>query len=122
MLSFFTYKRVSRINVILFVSLLASLIPALWTSYEVNHSNQNRIISLSLSHELAQSSADLTRTTRLFVVTGDPLWEKSYNDIVEIRSGKKARPDGRTVSLDDLFKAKGFTVKELPLFLKLMLR
>lgn len=90
MLSFFTYNRVSRINVILFVSLLATLIPVLWTSYEVNHSNQNRIISLSLSHEIAQSSADLTRTTRLFVVTGDPLWKKSYNDIVEFRSGQKS--------------------------------
>ncbi len=108
----FDYRNIVKVNTALLVLLLSSIGASLWTSFEVNRSNENRLASLQLAQELQKSSEDLTRTARLYVVTGEAKWEDDYNDIVDWRSGKKARPDGRTVALNDLFKQQGFTNDE----------
>jgi methyl-accepting chemotaxis protein len=91
-----------------------------------------RYNSFLLAQELRQSSDDLTRLARTYVVTGDPRFEQQYNDILAIRNGKKPRPqhyeqiywdfvaagdskprpDGDTVALTDLMKRAGFTDAE----------
>jgi len=91
-----------------------------------------RYLSYLLADELRQSSDDLTRLARTYVVTGDDKYEKMYWDILDIRNGKKARPehmeriywdlilrygdkprpDGKTVSLQDLMRQAGFTAAE----------
>lgn len=91
-----------------------------------------RYNSFLLAQELRQSSDDLTRLARTYVVTGDPKFEQQYNDILAIRNGKKPRPqhyeqiywdfvaagdtrprpDGDTVALTDLMKRAGFTDAE----------
>ncbi len=48
--------------------------------------------SYLLADEMRQSSDELTRLARTFVVTGDPKWERQYFEILDIRNGKKARP------------------------------
>lgn len=53
-----------------------------------------RYQSYLLADELRQSSDDLTRLVRTFVVTGDPKYEKMYWDVLAIRNGKKIRPEG----------------------------
>ncbi|MEB0137446.1 MULTISPECIES: EAL domain-containing protein [unclassified Undibacterium] len=64
-----------------------------------------RTISYALSDELRQSSADLTRLARSYVATGDPVYKRSYHDILAIREGKQARPaeavrlDGKRMTL-----------------------
>jgi signal transduction histidine kinase len=68
--------------------------------------------SFSIAIELKQSSNDLTWFCRTFVATGDSIWEKKYQDVLDIRNGKKSRPDGRTIALQDSMRKLGFTDKE----------
>ena len=99
---------------------------------EVAAANEMRYQSYLLADELRQSSDDLTRLARTYVVTGDAKYERQYLDILAIRSGTKPRPlhyeriywdfvaagnakprpDGETISLDALMKKAGFTAAE----------
>ena len=91
-----------------------------------------RYSSYLLADELRQSSDDLTRLARTYVMTGDDKYEKMYWDILAIRNGEKARPehmeriywdlvlnygekpspDGTSESLQSLMKKIGFTEQE----------
>ena len=46
-----------------------------------------------LADELRQSSDDLTRMARTYVVTGDVRYEEYFNRILEIRNGEAPRPE-----------------------------
>ncbi len=106
------YKKVTKINSFFMVILLASIATSMWTSKLINSSNENRLLSLSLAQELQQSSNDLTKFARLYVVTRDTQWEDKYNTLVKARAGMSPREDGTTVALNDLFKKQGFTDQE----------
>ncbi len=91
-----------------------------------------RYNSYLLADELRQSSDDLTRLARTYVVSGDPRWEQQYFEILDIRNGKKPRPAGyekiywdfraagvepnrgvgATIPLADLMKKAGFSEVE----------
>ncbi len=58
----------------------------------VSSANAARYQSYLLADELRQSSDDLTRLARTYVVTADPAYEKQYFDILAIRNGKQPRP------------------------------
>ncbi len=75
----------------------------------------NRYDSYLVAEEFRQSSQDLTRLARTYVSTGNPDYEAMYNDIIAVRSGKKARPDGRKISLRKKMKDLGFTAEEFAL-------
>ena len=49
--------------------------------------------SYKLADELRQTSDDLTRMVRTYVVTGDPIYEKYFHDILAIRNGEIPRPE-----------------------------
>lgn len=98
-----------------------------------NQAATNRYKSYLLADELRQSSDDLTRLARTYVITGDASYEKQYLDILDIRGGKsprpeayhriywdfvaggvaKPRPDTVSAPLLDLMKAAGFTDEEM---------
>jgi len=59
---------------------------------QMSQATEARYQSYLLADELRQSSDDLTRLARTYVVTGDPAYEKQYLDILDIGNGKKARP------------------------------
>ena len=102
------------------------------TQAQVSLANQVRYHSYTLADELRQSSDDLTRLARTYVVTGDARYEQQYLEILDIRSGKKARPQdyeriywdfvaageasprprGETVALAELMKRAGFSEQE----------
>jgi len=91
-----------------------------------------RYDSYLLADELRQSSDDLTRLARTYVVTGDAKYEAQYWDVLAIRNGQKPRPlayhriywdfvaasgakprnDGPTVPLQTLMEQAGFTAAE----------
>ena len=91
-----------------------------------------RYNSYLLADELRQSSDDLTRLARTYVVTGDAKYETQYWDVLAIRNGQKPRPlayhriywdfvaasgtkpraDGPTVPLQTLMEQAGFTAAE----------
>jgi signal transduction histidine kinase/DNA-binding response OmpR family regulator len=50
--------------------------------------------SYKLADELRQSSDDLTRMARTYVVTGDPIYEEYFRRILAIRNGEAPRPEG----------------------------
>jgi len=69
-----------------------------WVKYstsleDVQSAHASRLESYLLADEFRQSSDDLTRLVRTYVVTGDISYKDQYFSIVEIRSGKKGRPD-----------------------------
>ena len=92
----------------------------------------NRYESYLLADELRQSSDDLTRLARTYVLTGDDKYESMYWDILNIRNGKiarplnmeriywdlvlnydqKPRPDGNKESLQQLMEKAGYTDEE----------
>jgi methyl-accepting chemotaxis protein len=91
-----------------------------------------RYRSYLLADELRQSSDDLTRLARTYVVTGDSRYEQQYQDILAIRNGTKARPEhyeriywdlvaggvavppssGQAVPLQELMRKAGFSEQE----------
>jgi diguanylate cyclase (GGDEF)-like protein/PAS domain S-box-containing protein len=104
------------------------------TEKKIDRANEQRIVSFQLTDQLLQSSDDLTRMARAFVVTSDPRYKKYYQDILDIRDGKMPRPygyfygywdmvlanaqippskAGQTVALLDLMRQSGFTNEEL---------
>ncbi len=54
--------------------------------------SERRYQSYQLADELRQSSDDLTRMARTYVVTGDPIYEAFFHDILAIRNGAQPRP------------------------------
>lgn len=65
-----------------------------WTFAEVEIAQQRRHQSFLLADELRQSSDDLTRFARTFVVTRDAKYEQFFNEVLDIRNGSAPRPDG----------------------------
>jgi len=99
---------------------------------DVRKTHAARYDSYLLADELRQSSDDLTRLARTYVVTGDAKYEQQYWDVLAIRNGEKPRPqdynriywdfmavdgvkprpDGTAVPLQKLMEQAGFTSDE----------
>ncbi len=134
-----TIQAVSRVLIGLNVAVFAL---AMFGYFKVQQSQsllveayESKYQSYLLADELRQSSDDLTRLVRTYVVTGDPAYEQHYYDVLAIRGGKKPRPanynriywdfvaagesppdpPGQTISLRDLMKQMGFTSAEFAL-------
>ena len=91
--------------------------------------------SLILADELRQSSDDLTRMARTYVITGNPMFEEQYKTVLAIRNGELPRPkryngifwdfltlegikpllDGEKIPLRELMKNANFPESELNL-------
>ena len=98
----------------------------------IDRVNELRQRSILLAEELRQSSDDLTRMVRTYAITGNPLYKKHYQEILDIRDGRQARPVdyqsvywdlvladdqrprplGQAVPLLELMRQAGFTVEE----------
>ncbi len=101
-------------------------------SDRVAEASLTRYKSYLLADELRQSSDELTRLARTYVVSADPEWEKQYSEVLDIRNGKRARPNayekiywdfravgsdagrgtGAAVPLRTLMQEAGFTAEE----------
>ncbi|MBX9347106.1 methyl-accepting chemotaxis protein [Chromobacterium piscinae] len=118
--------------VLTFIGVVYTFISMRQAVDSMSAASDNRYHSYLLASELRQSSDDLTRLGRTYVVTGDPSYEQQYNRVLDIRNGKaprpqeynriywdfvaagqdKPRPDGETVPLQSLMKQAGFTDDE----------
>jgi methyl-accepting chemotaxis protein len=112
---------------LLYVAYLSAQNQSDWALSEIR-----RFESYKLVDELRQSSNDLTRLARTYVVTGDPAYEQYYWDVLAIRNGEKRRPenyggiywdfvvatgkkptpDGKAASLQNLMREMNFTAQE----------
>ena len=115
-----------------FAGLIYTFIAMKGAAEELNDVADRRYRSYLLADELRQSSDDLTRLGRTYVVTGNPEFEREYLRILDIRNGKaprpqdyhriywdfvaagqsQPRPNGETISLQDLMVKAGFTDAE----------
>lgn len=90
--------------------------------------------SLKIANELRQSSDDLTRLARTYVVTGNEMYKEQFQEVLDIRNGvkprpkeynriywdflavddkNKPRPDGEKIPLKEIMKKTGFPQNEL---------
>lgn len=102
---------------------------------QMDKSYTQRHDSYMLADELRQSSDDLTRLVRTYVITQNPRFKEQYNKVLDIRNGMIARPKNynkvywdllavensgilentakNAISLKDCMVAAGFTQEEL---------
>jgi len=124
-----TFIILSSVSVIAGIATAVSIMKSRGASADETAAYDNRYRSYLLADELRQSSDDLTRLGRTYVVTGDASYKTQYLDILSIRNGEKPRPqayhriywdfvaggtakprpDGETVALSTLMKRQGFT-------------
>ena len=87
------YSSSLALTVGLLITLAISFVVYARTEKAIDRANDLRQLSFLLADELRQSSDDLTRMARTYVITGNPIYEKHYRDILAIRDGKKNRPE-----------------------------
>lgn len=78
-----------------------------WSGTKLEQSYQQRYQSYLLADELRQSSDDLTRLGRTYVITKDPAYEQQYMRILAIRNGEQNRPQGYNRIYWDFVAANG---------------
>ena len=101
------------VNILIIISLGIIAVLLFKLQGQLLQSQQLRYQSYLVADELRQSADDLTKLARNYVVTGDPQYEKSYWEVLDIREGKQPRPDGRAISLRKIMEELGFTSTEL---------
>jgi hypothetical protein len=104
-----------------------------YSEKKIDAANELRLQSFWLADELRQSSDDLTRMVRTYIVTGNPIYKQHFQEILQIRDGKKPRPlnyhtvywdlvlkdelrpspTGKKIALLELMQQAGFTQAEL---------
>lgn len=126
------FLSIFSISIFLLLGLAVLIFKLYETEQLLSHSQELRYQSYLAAQELRQSSDDLTKFARTYVVTGDSKYEKMYWDILAIRNGEKPRPeryehiywdfvaytnekprsDGQAVALKPRMKNLGFTEAE----------
>jgi len=117
------------IGVVLIVGEYQHSIKKLQFAYELQHR------SFILADQLRQSSDDLTRMARTYVITANKKFENQFHTVLDIRNGKVKRPEnynhiywdfltldgkeanlnGKQISLRKLMQEAGFPQEELQL-------
>lgn len=80
-------------TLIMLALLICSFVAYTASEKALDAANERRLNSIFLVDELRQSSDDLTRMARLYVVNGDERLQRYYQDILDIRDGRKPRPE-----------------------------
>ncbi len=130
-----SYKWFALAVTLLLLIIVGVVFKMLHIQDEVARIEKQRFRSFALAMELFQSSEDLTRMARSYVSTGNPVYEKLYFEILDIRGGKLPRPAkyaptywhlagigrgessgrGENAALKELMRREGFAREELAL-------
>ena len=123
----------ASVIIIIFLLVIGGVTQRMLTNQKrISAAEERRYQSRLLADELRQSSDDLTRLARTYVVTADKRYEDQYWEVLDIRNGKaprpanydriywdfmaadgvKPRPDGQAVPLQQLMEELGFTEEE----------
>ncbi|MES1988617.1 MAG: EAL domain-containing protein [Pseudomonadota bacterium] len=81
-----------RLTLVMLLILCAVFIAYIYSEKQIDRANDLRIQSYFLAAELRQSSDDLTRMVRTYVITGDSIYKQHFQEILDIRNGKLRRP------------------------------
>ncbi|MDD2545769.1 MAG: EAL domain-containing protein [Burkholderiaceae bacterium] len=114
------------------VAFVASFVLYARAEGQLERANETRLKSTLLAQELRQSSNDLTRLVRTYVITGQELFKRQFEQALAIRYGTAPRPPdygpsywdfhaeglqgtsttGQAIPLLDLMRQAGFTDQE----------
>ncbi len=112
---------------------VACVLALLWVSSNLEQTYKTQRQSAELADQFRQASDDLTRSVRMFVITGNPIYRNEYNTIADMLDGKapysaepnriywpfleatgaKPHPDGISAPMIELMKSAGYTAQEL---------
>lgn len=134
-------ENMRSVFIFVFISIAVSILTLIFVTLRLRSASESlaeatisRYESYLLADEMRQSSDDLTRLARTYVISGgDPKWENQYFEILAIRDGKRPRPKHyeniywdfvaagnlnprpreKQIALLDLMKEKGFSEREL---------
>ncbi|HST82365.1 MAG TPA: ATP-binding protein, partial [Kineosporiaceae bacterium] len=81
------------LGVVLLAALLLVSLKAESSTRQASVAEARRSQSLRLAYELRQTSDDLTRMARTYVVTGQPRYRAWFQEILQIRDGTAPRPE-----------------------------
>lgn len=104
---------VNEKNIFPFIVIIVMTVLLFYNNSMIVSSQKIAYESDKIANELRNSSEDLTKYVRTFVVTGEPKYEREYWHVLNVRNGKEARTDGRKIPLQELMKQLGFTNIEL---------
>ena len=88
-----TYKLFALAIALFFIVMGSVVFRLLTVQNEIAENERRRFISYRLIIEMYNSSEELTRMARSYVVTGDPVYEQRYHEILAIRNGERPRPE-----------------------------
>ena len=88
------FSRSLRAATLLTLALIAVFSAYVYSEKQLDAAHEQRYSANLLAEELRQSSDDLTRMVRSYVLTGHPAYRQAYLDILDVRDGKKAGPMG----------------------------
>ncbi|MFN6969289.1 MAG: putative bifunctional diguanylate cyclase/phosphodiesterase [Rheinheimera sp.] len=121
-----------RLTLVVLAGFVVSFFWYVSTERAIDAANQQRLQSFMLADILRQSSDDLTRMVRSYVVTGELRYKKHFEEIMAIRDGRaplphfyhrvywdlvneqgvRPRPAGAAIPLLTLMQQAGFTAAE----------
>lgn len=87
------FRRNYWLTIIILIVLAISFANYSLMERQISRANEVRQLSFELIQELRQSSDDLSRMARTYIATGNPKYKEYYQDILDIRNGKKTRPE-----------------------------
>ncbi|MDP3537813.1 MAG: response regulator [Azonexus sp.] len=99
------FSRYIWLTVGVLIVLVLAFTAYVWSEKQIDRANEVRYESIQLAEELRQSSDNLTRMARNYVVTEDPRYKQYYQTILDIRDGKKPRATGYRKSYWNLVEA-----------------
>ncbi len=88
------FSRSLRAAIALALALIAVFSVYVYSEKQLDAAHEHRYGAHLLAEELRQSSDDLTRMVRSYVLTGQPAYRQAYLDILDIRDGKTLAPSG----------------------------
>ncbi|MDT4291049.1 EAL domain-containing protein [Methylomonas sp. MO1] len=104
---FSRFSRILWLNLAMFVIFAIAFAIYVRAEKQIDRANEIRLESHLLADEFRQSSNDLSHVARSYVATGDSIFKRYYQDIIDIRDGKLPRPENYHDMYWDLAIANG---------------
>lgn len=86
------FHRTLWLTLVVFSVFVLTFIIYVRSEKQIDRANDLRHLSRQLASELRQSSDDLTRMVRSYIITGELRYKQHYQEVLDIRDGSKPRP------------------------------
>ncbi|TGL85099.1 PAS domain-containing sensor histidine kinase [Leptospira congkakensis] len=90
------------LNIVLFIFVATAFLFYTASERNIDEAEENRYKSLQIANELRQSSDQLTNLVRLYVIQRDKKYKTYFQMILDIRNGKRPRPNDYSYAYWDL--------------------